>query len=122
MRVLSPTVHGILDYVVVIIFALAPSLLGLSGLPGAISYLLAVVHLLLTLATAFPLGAVKLVPLPLHGAIELIVSIVLVALPWIVRFTQGSIARDFYVGAGALIFVTWLMTDYRAAQHVTTRR
>ncbi len=68
MKVLSPTIHGILDYVVVIAFALAPALLGLSGLPAAISYSLAVVHLLLTLATAFPLGAVKLVPLPLQCA------------------------------------------------------
>src|ERR1700735_4607937 len=107
MRALSPTVHGILDYVVVIVFALAPSLLGLPGVPAAISYVLAVVHLLLTLATAFPLGAVKFVPLPLHGAIELVVSIVLVAVPWILRFSQDAIARDFYVGAGALIFVVW---------------
>jgi len=74
MRALSPTVHGILDYLVVIAFALAPSLLGLSGVPATISYVLAVVHLLLTLVTAFPLGAVKLVPFPVHGAIEFVVS------------------------------------------------
>ena len=123
MKVLSPTIHGILDYIVVIAFALAPALLGLSGLPAAISYLLAVVHLLLTLATAFPLGAVKLVPLPLHGAIELVVSIALVALPWILRFTQDTVARDFYLGAGGLIFVVWLITDYSAAdEHLTAHR
>ena len=115
MRVLRPTIHGILDYAVVIAFALAPALLGLSGLSATISYVLAVVHLLLTLVTAFPLGAVKLVPLPLHGAIELLVSIALVALPWILRFAHDTIARDFYVGAGALIFAVWLLTDYRAA-------
>jgi hypothetical protein len=114
MRVLRPTIHGILDYAVVVAFALAPTLLGLSGLPATISYLLAVVHMLLTLVTAFPLGVVKLVPLPLHGAIELVVSIVLVALPWILRFSQVTIARDFYVGAGALIFVVWWITDYAA--------
>lgn len=115
MRVLRPTIHGILDYAVVIAFALAPALLGLSGLPATVSYLLAGIHLLLTLVTAFPLGAVKLVPLPLHGVIELVVSIVLVALPWILRFTQDTLARDFYVGAGALIFLVWLITDYTAA-------
>lgn len=121
MRVLRPTIHGILDYAVVIAFALAPALLGLSGLPATLSYLLAGVHLLLTLVTAFPLGAVKLVPLPLHGAIELVVSIVLVALPWILRFTQDTIARDFYVGAGVLIFLVWLITDYTAADQKPAR-
>lgn len=122
MRVLRPTVHGILDYVVVIAFALAPSLLGLSGVPATLSYALAVVHLLLTLVTAFPLGAVKLVPLPLHGAIELVVSIVLVAVPWLLQFSHDTLPRDFYVGAGAVIFVVWLMTDYSAAPPRTPSR
>ena len=122
MKMLSPTIHGILDYVVVVAFALAPLLLGLSGVPATVSYLLAVVHALLTLATAFPLGAVKIVPLPLHGAIEFVVSIVLVALPWLLGFGQNTVARDFYLGAGILIFVVWLLTDYRADRHRTADR
>jgi hypothetical protein len=113
MKILSPKVHGILDYAVVAAFALAPTVLGLSGLPAFISYALAVVHLLLTLVTAFPLGVVKIVPLQLHGKIEFIVSIALVALPWILGFAQVRTARDFYAGAGLLIFVVWLVTDYR---------
>ncbi len=74
MKILSPTVHGMLDYLVVVGFALAPAVVGFSGLPATISHLLAIVHLGLTLATAFQLGIWKLVPLAVHGAIELIVS------------------------------------------------
>lgn len=121
MKVLNPTIHGILDYVVVAGFALAPMLLRLSGLPATIAYLLAAVHLLLTLTTAFPLGAVKIVPLAVHGAIELVVSIALVALPWLLRFAQDTVARDFYAGAGVLIFVVWLISDYTATPATVDR-
>jgi hypothetical protein len=43
-----------------------------------------------------------------------VVSIVLVALPWILRFNRDPGARDLY-GAGALIFLIWVITDYPAA-------
>jgi hypothetical protein len=113
MKIFNPKVHGILDYAVVVAFALAPTVLGLSGLPATISHLLAAIHLILTLTTAFPLGVVRIVPLPLHGAIELVVSIALIALPWIFKFAPDVVARNFYVSAGALIFAVWLVTDYR---------
>ena len=116
MKILNATAHGVLDYAVVTLFLAAPTLLGLSGLPAAISYALAGVHLLLTLVTAFPLGAVKLVPLPVHGAIELVVSIALGALPWLLRFSADTVARNFYLGAGAGIFIVWMVTDYRSTK------
>jgi hypothetical protein len=112
MKILRPAVHGVLDYIVVVVFALAPAVAGLSGLPAMISYLLAVVHFGLTLATAFPLGLWKLVPLGVHGAIELVVSVVLVVLPWILGFSSDRRACAFYVGAGIVIFLTWLLSDY----------
>jgi hypothetical protein len=116
MKILSSTVHGFLDYLVVVAFAIAPTVIGLAGLPATISYALAAVHLLLTLVTAFPLGAIKIVPLRLHGAIELIVSIALVVLPWVLKFAADTTARNFYFCAGAIIFVTWAITDYHTAE------
>lgn len=107
--------HGILDYATVLVFALAPSIVGFGGLPATICYLLAAVHLLLTLVTAFPLGAAAWVPPSVHGAIELVVSIVLVALPWILGFAAERGARWFYVAIGGVIFVVWLVTRYRTA-------
>jgi hypothetical protein len=115
MNIINSKVHGILDYAVVIGFAFVPTLLGFTGLPATISYVLAAVHLLLTLVTAFPLGVIKIVPLPLHGAIEFVVSIALFALPWILKFASDTAARNFYLGAGVLIFVVWRITDYKVA-------
>ena len=115
MKIINSKIHGTLDYAVVLIFLAAPTLCGFSGLPAAISYALSAIHLVLTLVTAFPLGVVAIVPLRLHGAIELVVSICLVALPWALQFSTDMAARNFYVGAGATIFLVWLVSDYRPA-------
>ena len=45
MKVISDTAHGLLDYFTVAIFALAPSILGLSGFAALVSYALAAIHL-----------------------------------------------------------------------------
>lgn len=114
MKILNSKIHGYLDYGVVILFLAAPTLFGLTGIPATIAYTLAVVHLLVTVITAFPLGIFQLLPLPLHGTVELVVSFALIALPWIFGFASDLAARNFYIAAGVLIFAVWLITDYKA--------
>jgi len=111
--VLGARGHGIVDYVTVLTFLLAPTLFDFGGWPAAISYLLAGVHLLLTLATRFPFGMFDAVPLRAHGVIELVVGLVLIALPWILAdlFIEPG-AQWFFVGIGVVIFVVWALTDY----------
>ena len=112
MKFISARAHGVLDYVTVIGFALAPGVLGFDGLPKWICYALAGIHLLLSLLTNYPLGAVKRIPFTLHGLIELVVSIALVVLPWVLRFADYAAARYFFVAAGGTIFVVWALTLY----------
>jgi len=116
MKILSPRVHGYLDFVVVAAFALAPTVLGFSKTPATIAYALAVIHLLLTLATAFPMGIVKLVPFTVHGAIELVVVFALLGIPFLFGFADEIVARNFFMGFAVVIFLVWLMTDYKAAE------
>lgn len=120
MRILSPKVHMVLDFVTVVVFLVAPLAVGLGGLPAAICYVLAIVHLLMTLLTRFPGGGAKPVSLLLHGMVELAVAIVLVALPYIAGFGPGSPAKRFFVTMAALIFVIWLLTDYRGTTSSAT--
>src|SRR5579864_8892655 len=49
MRVIGAGLHRMLDFVTVVGFALAPTVLGLVGFAATLSYLLAAVHLVLTL-------------------------------------------------------------------------
>lgn len=114
MKILGPKVHAALDYVVVLVFLAAPFALGLSGIAAWLSWLLAGVHLALTLVTDSAFSAVKWVPLKVHGWIELAVGPALLASPWVLGYADAAPARDFYLAAGALIFATWLITDYGA--------
>ena len=111
MKIVSARMHGYLDYITVVGFAVAPALFALEGLPKMICYSLAGIHLVVTLLTDFPLGVAHLIPSAVHGAIELVVSVALVALPWVLGFAAIPAARHFFIAAGAVIFLVWLLTE-----------
>lgn len=111
MNLIPPSVHRALDLLTVAIFALAPILLSLSGPPAMVSYALAVIHLLLTLATKFPDVGPRPVRFRLHGSIEMVVGIVLLVLPWAVGWT--GTARVFYTVMGLIILIVWSLSKYR---------
>jgi|SRR4030065_25332 len=113
MKVISPRMHGYLDFLTVILFLLAPTLLGLNQVPAMLAYSLAVVHLIVTLTSDFPFGIVKLIPFPVHGWIERIVGPSLIAVPFILNFANEEIARNFYIAVGLVIIVIGMLTDYQ---------
>jgi hypothetical protein len=113
MRILSPWVHGVLDFITVVVLVLAPIVIGLGGSPAAIAYSLAAIHLLMTLLTKFPMGVWKRIPFFVHGIVELIVGVALLILPSFAGYGPGSPARRFYLAMGAAILVVWALTAYR---------
>ena len=74
---LNSRIHGIIDYGVVIFLWLSPTFFGLPQITALFTYILGGVHLALTILTDFEMGLLKIVPLKVHGWIELIVSIIL---------------------------------------------
>ncbi len=114
MKVISPRIHGYLDFLTVFIFLLAPTLLGLEQLSAILAYSLAVVHLLVTLASDFPFGVVKLIPFTVHGWIERMVGPLLIAIPFILNFSDEEVARNFYIVMGIIIVLVGILTDYQA--------
>jgi len=79
MKIMSPRVHGYLDLVVIAAFALAPTLLGFGSRAASLCYVLAGLHATLTVLTAFPMGLLKMIPFPVHGALEAVMAPLLVA-------------------------------------------
>ena len=112
MKLIAAGPHRLLDFAAVVIFALAPFAVGLGGLPAAICWTLAVIHLIVTLATRFPGRPGGALAFVAHGVLELVVSILLAASPWLFGFAPGSPARYFFVTAGVALFLVWLLTDY----------
>ena len=118
MRVIGIWSHGVIDYLMVIILAIAPSVAGFTGQQATICYVLALLHFLLTIITRFPLGVVKVLSFTLHGSLEFIIGLLLIILPWLAGFSAGLNSRNFFVAIGVLILVIWAMTDYRNIRHL----
>jgi hypothetical protein len=111
MGILPPNVHRILDYLAVIIFALAPSIFHLTGNTKMLAYALAVIHLVVTLATQFPGSARRPLPYSAHGIIELVIGLALVVIPLIRHWSYD--AGKFYPAMGVVILIIWAITRYR---------
>jgi hypothetical protein len=115
MGIIPASVHRILDYLSVALFALAPTLFRLEGNTRLLAYGLAVVHLVMTLLTRFPDRRPMrgVIPFPVHGLADLGVGLLLIALPLLRHWTHG--ARTFYLGFGIFSVIVWLLTRYRDA-------
>ena len=114
MKVLSPAAHGVLDYGTVVFFGLAPFLFELTGAYAIACYVLAGGYLLISLATDYPLGVMRVIPFPVHGRLELISGLALLAAPFIFGFADANpTARNLFITSGVVFTIVWLLTDWR---------
>ena len=90
LRVIPTQVHGVLDYLTGSTLLAAPGLLGIKDDPqaaltlrlaggGAITY---------SLLTDYELGLVRLLPMPVHLALDAISGVLLASSPWLFGFSQ----------------------------------
>ncbi|MDB4904405.1 MAG: hypothetical protein JWQ63_3686 [Mucilaginibacter sp.] len=112
MKFISPTIHGIIDYFVVIFLLASPTIFGFTGLLAIFTYALAGIHLLMTILTDYNVGLIKIIPFHTHGFIESVVGVVLIALGYTL-FNDNAAGKLFYIIFGTIILYTWLVTDYR---------
>jgi hypothetical protein len=111
MGIIPPGVHRIIDYLAVLAFIAAPFLFHFSPHTRALAFALAAVHLVVTLLTHFPGAARRPIAFHVHGVIELVVGICLVAIPILRHWTFD--ARKFCMGMGIAILIVWALTRYR---------
>jgi hypothetical protein len=111
MKFISPKIHGIIDYLLVVILLASPAFFGFSGTLAIFTYALGVVHLLLTVLTNYPLGVFKVISPTVHASIEVLVGIVLIVLAY-TFFNNNADGKLYYVIFGTVVLLTWLVTDY----------
>jgi len=117
MKILSPRAHGYIDYAAILLLAVAPSLLDFGGLPATLCYAVAGIYFVMVLLTAYPLGAIKIIPFPVHGAVEIVLAPMFAVLPWLAGFADLPVARNFFLVMAAALLGVWLVTNYRAADY-----
>jgi len=117
MKFISPKIHGIIDYLVVVFLLASPTLFGFTGLLSCFTYALGGVHLALTLLTDFSGGLFKIIPLPIHGLIELVVGIALIVIAYTL-FKDIAAGKLFYTVFGAAVLLVFVVTDYKGVKSV----
>jgi hypothetical protein len=115
-RSIGAVSHGILDYALAILLLAGPSVAVFAGTKSTWAYIFGGVLLAMAILTRYPLGIVKIIGLSIHGFIELLLAICLIAAPWYGNFTSGVTASRFYVMIGLLMLVLWFLTDFRGVR------
>jgi hypothetical protein len=121
MKFISPKIHGLIDYLVVVFLLVSPTLFGFNGLVATFTYALAAVHLLLTVLTDYPLGVVKVIPVSLHAAIELLVGVALIVLAYTLFGNNAEGSKLYYVIFGTIVLLTWAVTDYKGVSRASAK-
>lgn len=118
-RVINPTVHGVLDYALALAFIAAPRLADFSLPATRTSTIIGVVYLGASLLTRYPLGAIRMIPFPLHGLIESILAASWIVMPWLFGFADDAVARNFFIAAGVGLLLVAALTDYQSTERTT---
>lgn len=119
MKLISPTLHGIIDYVMAGVFLVLPSEFAFTGAYAYVCYALAAGYLLVALCTNMPFGLFKWIPFRVHGGVELVSALVFMASPWIFQFSQNAAVRNLFMGLGAAFLVVYALTDWRAQKRTS---
>ena len=115
-RSIGSVSHGILDYALAILLLAAPSVVGFAGIQSRWAYIFGGLLLVMAVLTRYPLGIIRIIGLGVHGFIELLLAICLIAAPWYGNFVRGVLSRNFYVMLGLLMLVLWFFTDFRGVR------
>lgn len=115
-RSIGAASHALIDYALCAFLFFGPAWIGFTGVQKHFCWILGAVHLLLTITSRHPLALLKSVGMPIHGAIELTIGVLLLILPWIANFSRGVLSRNFFTGLGLLIVIVWSFSDYRASR------
>ena len=111
MHIITRKIHAYLDYPVALSLMALPFVLSLgNGNPLAkwLAVATGVAAFILTLLTDHELGVVKVVPYPVHVAVDRLVGVIFVAAPFVFGFT-GLDAAYYWVNGAAVLLVTTLL-------------
>jgi hypothetical protein len=115
-RSIGAVSHGILDYALAILLFLGPSIAGFAGTKATWAYVFGGVLFAMAILTRYPLGIVKIVGLAIHGFVELLLILCVLAAPWYGNFIGGVTSPRFYWTIGVMMLVLWFLTDFRGVR------
>jgi hypothetical protein len=113
-RIISPGVHGILDYVSAIVLILVPGVLAFDEIsPFAywLSIIAGCVLILYSLMTDYEFSIGMFIPLRIHLVLDFSAGILFILWPFIFDFTGLAMAYYLVMGFGILLVVALTQSD-----------
>ena len=113
-RIITPRVHGLLDYMSAIVLILAPSVLEFNEVsPYAywLSVIAGVILILYSLMTDYEFSIGMLIPLKTHLVIDFSAGVLFILWPFIFDFTGLALAYYLVMGFGILLVVGLTQSD-----------
>ena len=108
--------HGVIEYVAAALFIAAPFLLSFdSGTATALSIVVGVVLLGLAAATDGPTSLVNQVPRATHVALDYVLVVVLIALPFLAGFSDETAPTALFIVVGVAHLLVTIGTRFRSA-------
>lgn len=117
MKPISATPHAVMDYCLGFLLVVSPWLFGFNDVSSAATLTMVTIGAVVigvSLLTNYPLGLIKVIPFPVHGVIESVGALGLLASPWLMGFSDLEIARNLAVILGIGYFGIIALTNYHA--------
>jgi hypothetical protein len=100
MRVIPTRIHGMMDYLMGVLLIIAPWMLGLVRGPAVwVPVVLGAAAVSYSLMTDYELGAIRVIPMPVHLGLDAMSGLVLMASPWLFGFAGQVWVPHVVLGA-----------------------
>lgn len=111
MKLISPKLHGIIDYMLIIFLYASPTFFAMQKDVATYVYLLATAQLILTVITDYSFGMFRMVPLKVHQFIELAISLGMIVAAFTL-FQYDERTQPYFAGLGIFWLIVVVFTDY----------
>ena len=109
-------VHGAIEYAAGALFIAVPFLLSFdSGAATALSIIVGVVVVAVAAATEGPTSLVNQIPTAAHVALDYVLAVLLIALPFLAGFSDESTPTAFFIVLGVVHLLITIGTRFRSA-------
>jgi hypothetical protein len=109
---ISPAMHSALDYSTAAATAIAPRLLDFPASAATASRAFAGAYTPFAAMTRTPAAVKPAIPLRTHRNADVMLALVLPALPWVLGFARHKAARNFFLALTAVTVVVTALTDW----------
>ena len=111
---IKATAHGIIDYGFCALMTAGPALAGVSPRLRALSWAVAATQGTINALTDHPVALRRMIPLRVHGRLELAAAPAVVALPPLTGAVADRRSRSAWLAVLALLAANYALTDYEA--------